>query len=112
MKNTKLINDLILASGNPEMISEERNLMQEAATAIRELQDELLKKWIPVSEQLPKPYEPIILARIYEPGKPLKIEAGMLQTGGWWKVYGTNVKRGVLFWMPMPEAPEMEEDKK
>ena len=27
----------------------------------------------------------------------------------WWHVYGTNVKsKNVLFWMPMPEPPEVE----
>ena len=108
MKHNALINNLILFSGkcqDPDMAE----AMRAAAEVIRE-QQESAQKWIPVSEQIPKPYESIILARVYEPGKPLKIEAGMLQTGGWWKVYGTNVKKGVLYWMPMPEAPEVPDE--
>ena len=108
MKHTKLINDLILLSGDPGMVPEEAQAMKEAAKAIRELQENL-PKWIPAAEQIPKPYERVIVAREYEPGQPLKVEQGMLTEGGWWKVYGTNVRRGVLFWMPMPEAPEEED---
>ena len=67
-----------------------------------------MSEWISVKDRLPKPYEGVILARVYEPGKPLKVEAGMLQQGGWWKVYGANVKRGVLYWMPLPEPPKEE----
>ena len=110
MKHTKLINDLIMLSGDPGMVPEEAQAMKEAAQAIRELQENL-PKWIPAAEQIPKPYERVIVAREYEPGQPLKVEQGMLTEGGWWKVYGTNVKR-ISYWMPMPEAPEMEEDKK
>ena len=110
MKHKKLINDLILLSGAPGLLPEEAEVMQKAAQAIRELQEDL-PKWIPAVEQIPKPYERVIVAREYEPEHPLKVEQGMLTEGGWWKVYGTNVKR-ISYWMPMPEAPEMEEDKK
>lgn len=106
MKHTALINYLILFSGQCQD-TEMAGAMRAAADVIRE-QEGSGQKWIPTSEQLPKPYEDIILARVYEPGKPLRIEAGMLKEGGWWKVFGTNVRRGVLYWMPMPAAPEEE----
>ena len=105
MKHTKLINDLILLSGQiSDLLPDEAEAMREAADVIRELQDDL-PKWIPATEQIPKPYERVIVAREYEPGKPLKVEQGMLTEGGWWKVYGTNVKR-ISYWMQLPEAPE------
>ena len=110
MKHTKLINDLILLSGQiSDLLPDEAEAMREAADAIRELQDDL-PKWIPAADQIPKPYERVIVAREYEAGKPLKVEQGMLTEGGWWRVYGTNVRRGVLFWMPMPEAPEVPDE--
>lgn len=64
-----------------------------------------MNEWISVKDRLPKKYVPVIVARIYEKDKPLKVEAGMFTENGWWKVYGTNVKR-VSYWMPMPEPPE------
>ena len=63
-------------------------------------------KWISTEESLPKPYKGVIIARVYEKGEPLRVEAGMLESHGWWKVYGANVKKGVLYWMPLPEPPE------
>ena len=63
--------------------------------------------WIPTEYELPKPHTPVLVARVYEAGRPLKVEQGMLTEGGWWKVYGTNVRR-VGYWMPMPEPPEAE----
>ena len=83
------------------------NTLREAANVIRE-QQENLQKWIPVAEQIPKPYEGVIIAREKEKGKPLKVEQGMLTEGGWWKVYGANVKR-ISYWMPLPEPPEEED---
>ena len=63
MKHTKLINDLILLSGQiSDLLPDEAEVMQEAAQAIRELQDDL-PKWIPAEEQIPKPYERVIVAR-------------------------------------------------
>ena len=48
----------------------------------------------------------MLIARVYEPGKPLKVEQATLLPDGWWKVFGTNCKK-VEFWMPMPKAPEV-----
>lgn len=107
MKHTELINQLILYSGvclDPV----KAKTLQEAAKVIREQQDNL-PKWIPVSEQIPKPYEGVIVAREKEKGKPLKVEAGMMKPDGLWKIYGTNTK-GVLYWMPLPEAPELQKE--
>lgn len=107
MKHTELINQLILYSGVCEDPAEAKTL-REAANVIRE-QQENLPKWIPAAEQIPKPYEGVIVAREKEKGHPLKVEAGMMKPDGFWKVYGTNTK-GVLYWMPFPELPEEDEN--
>lgn len=80
---------------------EEAKTEKAAAEAIRALRF----KWTSTEDQLPKPYQGVIVARLYEAGKPLRVEAGMLTTYGWWKVYGTNCKK-VSYWMPLPEPPE------
>lgn len=103
MKHTELINQLILYSGVC-MDPVKAKTLREAANAIRDLQENL-PKWIPVTEQIPQPYQGVIIAREKEKGKPMKVEAGMMKPDGFWKVYGTNTK-GVIYWMPLPEAPE------
>ena len=35
-------------------------------------------------------------------------EAGTRERDGWWKVYGTRVKK-ILCWQPMPEPPDLTE---
>ena len=67
-----------------------------------------MNEWISVEDRLPKPHVGVIIAREVEPGKPLRVESATLRGNGWWKVYGTNVKKGVLYWMPLPEPPEEE----
>ena len=85
------------------------DLSLRAADIIEKLlrQNELLMKpkWIRPEERLPVPYEPVIVARVYEKDGPLKVEQGMLTQNDWWKVYGTNVKK-IEYWMPMPAAPK------
>lgn len=49
----------------------------------------------------------VIIARPYEQGQPLRVEQASYSVSGWWRVYGTNVKR-VKYWMPMPEPPKEE----
>lgn len=69
-----------------------------------------MKDWIKTSEELPEAYVPVLVARVYERGKPLRVEQGQRQDGGWWHVYGTNIKeKNVIYWMPMPEPPEVPE---
>lgn len=68
-----------------------------------------MSEWISTKDRLPKPYESVIVARVYKVGEPMRVEAGKLTDGGWWKVFGTNVKR-IAYWMPMPEPPELEPD--
>ena len=60
--------------------------------------------WIPTTERLPEIGQRVIICRQKEKGVPY-IEQATMGPGGWWKVYGTNVKQ-VDFWMPMPEPPE------
>lgn len=59
-----------------------------------------MSDWISVKDRLPATFTPVIVCR---PGG--KVEAGMLDVGGWWKVYGTRTKR-VTHWMPLPEPPK------
>lgn len=61
------------------------------------------QKWIPVTEQLPKNFERVLVCR--EGGI---VEQGYRDVNGWWKVYGTRTKR-VTHWMPLPEPPKEEE---
>lgn len=66
-----------------------------------------MDKWIPVEERMPDAYTPVIVAREYAPGGPLKVEQGCKDVKDWWKVYGTRTKK-VRYWMPLPEPPEAE----
>ena len=63
--------------------------------------------WIRKDERLPERYVRVLVARAYEKNAPLRVEQGMLCEGGWWKVYGANVK-DVRYWMPLPAPPEGE----
>ena len=62
--------------------------------------------WRPVTPKEPPLYEPVILCRIRD-GK-LVSEAGTRDRDGWWKVYGTRVKK-ILCWQPMPTPPDLTE---
>jgi len=73
-----------------------------AARVIEELSS---RKWISTKEQLPETLKPVIVARPCNKSETMRVEQGYLQPNGWWKVYGTNVKR-VCYWMPIPEPPE------
>ena len=62
-----------------------------------------IPSWIPVTDQLPKSGERVIVCR-----KDGRVEQGIfLGVNGWCKVYGTNTK-AVTHWMPMPAAPRGE----
>ena len=61
--------------------------------------------WISTAQRLPELGQRVIICRQKEKGVPY-IEQATLGPGGWWKVYGTNVKQ-VDFWMPMPQPPEV-----
>lgn len=66
-----------------------------------------MTEWIRVEDKLPPYGESVIIARPV-PGREWKIEQGRRDSGGWWKVYGSLVKR-VAYWMPLPAAPEERE---
>ena len=55
-------------------------------------------EWISVKDRLPDKFCPVIVNR------PGRVEQGMLDINGWWKVYGTRTK-SVTHWMPLPEPP-------
>lgn len=65
-------------------------------------------RWIPVEEQLPETFKPVIVCRKGKDGSD-RVEQGMLDVNGWWKVYGTRTK-AVTHWMPLPEPPKQEEE--
>lgn len=70
--------------------------------AVSALQEQEQRRWIPVTERLPGPFERVIVCR--DDGK---VEQGYKDVGDWWKVYGTRTKQ-VTHWMPFPGAPDQE----
>ena len=70
--------------------------------AIAALQEQEDRRWIPVTERLPDPFERVIVCR--DEGK---VEQGYKDVSDWWKVYGTRTKQ-VTHWMPLPTAPNKE----
>ena len=81
------------------MTNEERLAMEVDRSLVRTV------CWIPTEYELPPSRTPVLIAREYEKGQPLRVEHAVLTEGGWWKVFGANVRR-VGYWMPMPEPPE------
>lgn len=80
-------------------------VLRDAADEIQVLKAMLrVNDWISVEDRLPSFGVPVLVARRGINGK-LKVEQGSKEPGPWWKVYGTLVKQ-VLYWQPMPEAPE------
>lgn len=63
-----------------------------------------LPVWISVDKQLPENGVPVIVYR-----KGGKIEQGIADVNGWWRVYGTRTKN-VIAWQPMPAPPETKEE--
>lgn len=63
-------------------------------------------EWISPDERLPEEFQRVIIARVYDPGQPLRVEQAIYQPGGWWKVYGTNCRK-IEAWRPMPAPPEI-----
>lgn len=61
-------------------------------------------RWIPVEERLPEAFENVIICR-----KDGRVEQGMRNVNGWWKVHGTNIK-SVVSWMPLPEPYQKKEE--
>jgi hypothetical protein len=79
-----------------------RNIMDIPAADVRPA------RWIPTSERLPEAFKPVIVCRKGKDGSN-RVEQGMLDVNGWWKVYGTRTK-AVKHWMPLPEPPKQEEE--
>ena len=65
-----------------------------------------MSNWIHVSEGLPEPDVPVLVAREYKCGGPLAVEIGWRKKRGEWKISGTASKM-VVYWMPLPAAPEV-----
>lgn len=68
-------------------------------------------KWIPVTEQLPEPYEFVLISIISRNGygEPATYETMAWMIKGEWVVPGDNLLKGekIAYWMPMPEPPEV-----
>ena len=62
--------------------------------------------WIDPETALPKFGERVLVARVKNPSEPPIVEQATRGLNGWWKVYGTNVKR-ILAWMKLPQPPEV-----
>ncbi len=60
--------------------------------------------WISVEERLPPYGETVIIYRKYGWGE-VKVEQGIRDLNGWWRVYGTRTKN-VSYWMPLPKPPQ------
>lgn len=75
-----------------QVINEE---YQKMAKELAELRQQ--NRWIPVEESLPDAFKPVIVCR-----KNGKVEQGIRNVNGWWKVHGTNIK-SVAAWRPLPE---------
>lgn len=75
-----------------QVINEE---YQKMAKELAELRQQ--NRWIPVEESLPDAFKPVIVCR-----KNGKVEQGIRNVNGWWKVHGTNIK-SVAAWQPLPE---------
>lgn len=81
---------------NDRLYRERKEMAQLALAALREQEE---RRWIPVTERLPDPFERVIVCR--DDGK---VEQGCKDVRDWWKVYGTRTKQ-VTHWMPLPEPP-------
>lgn len=71
-------------------------LLYAAADIIRKL-----TAWRDPVDDPPAQFEPVLVCRVKDPDKPPIVEQGSKEPGGWWKVYGTRVKK-ILGWRPMP----------
>ncbi len=102
MKTNELI-EILRDESNPNVldyIDEAADALEAQQKRIEELEQE--RRWIPVTERMPKSGVRVIVCR----GD--KVEQGVfLGVNGWWKVYGTNTK-SVTHWMPLPEPPKGE----
>lgn len=69
--------------------------------------------WIPVTEQLPEPYELVLISIISRNGcgEPATYETMAWIEKGEWVVPGDNLYKGekIAYWMPLPEPPKSAE---
>ena len=61
-------------------------------------------KWVSVEDRLPPVGKRVIVCRPYDLDTVV-VEQGTRDIAGWWRVYGTRVKR-ITHWMPMPKPLE------
>lgn len=63
-----------------------------------------LTTWRDPVNDPPVRFQPVLVSRVKDPEKPPIVQQGYRDLGGWWKVYGTRVKK-IIGWMPMPKGP-------
>lgn len=64
--------------------------------------------WISPKDRMPEKFHPVIICRQIDKGECI-VEQGHFAGNGWWKVYGTHVRR-IICWMELPEPPVMQEE--
>lgn len=69
--------------------------------------DAVTGRWIPVTERMPEPFQPVIVCRKNGKGKYV-VGQGFKDVIDCWRTWGSRVKN-VTHWMPMPEPPEVGE---
>lgn len=63
-------------------------------------------KWISVDDKLPDGFKTVIVCREIKKGT-LKVEQGYRNSNGWWRLYGSGLKR-VTHWIELPKPPKEE----
>ena len=65
--------------------------------------DAMPGRWIPVTERMPEPFQPVIVC--HENGKGEHVVEIGFKREDFWRVWGSRLKN-VTHWMPLPEPPE------
>ena len=61
-------------------------------------------KWIPVTERMPEPFQPVIVCHKNGKGEHV-VEVGFKRED-FWRTWGSRIKN-ITHWMPLPEPPKV-----
>ena len=67
--------------------------------------DAMPGRWIPVTERMPEPFQPVIVFHENGKGEPV-VEIGFKREDHW-RTWGSRMKN-ITHWMPLPEPPKGE----